>query len=227
MSLQQTKILLEKINALYKSMSLDNGNIAGIERDLMLSYVRQLYDAFLHLEKNGNSADPSPQVEERRPSPPPPPEPAPEPKVERYVPEPKPAPRPEPKPEPAPAPVTRAPEPPPPAPAPEPVYEKPGAAIESLFKQGSSKELSDRLGDSRIDDLTKAMAINDRLLFANDLFGKDMRGMMDTLQELNRLRSMDEAKPLLVQLAQRYDWTEEDREDTARSFIKLVRRKYV
>lgn len=46
MALQQSKILLEKINSLYQSITLD-GEISTIERDLMLSYVRQFYEAIL------------------------------------------------------------------------------------------------------------------------------------------------------------------------------------
>lgn len=46
MNLQKAKILLEKINSLHKSMSVDAGNIANIERDLMRDYIRQLYDAY-------------------------------------------------------------------------------------------------------------------------------------------------------------------------------------
>ena len=46
MSLQHTKNLLNKINALHKSVEID-GEISSIERDLMLSYTRQFYEAFL------------------------------------------------------------------------------------------------------------------------------------------------------------------------------------
>ena len=42
----QTKLLLEKINALSNSLSQE-ANLSGIERDLMLSYIRQLYEAYL------------------------------------------------------------------------------------------------------------------------------------------------------------------------------------
>jgi hypothetical protein len=48
MNLAQSKVLLEKIITLYKSMSVDEKNISPIERDLMLSYTRQLYETFLH-----------------------------------------------------------------------------------------------------------------------------------------------------------------------------------
>ena len=46
MLLQHTKNLLNKINALHKSVEID-GEISIIERDLMLSYTRQFYEAFL------------------------------------------------------------------------------------------------------------------------------------------------------------------------------------
>ena len=47
MNLSQAKTQLEKIIALYKSMSADEKNISTIERDLMLSYIRSLYENFL------------------------------------------------------------------------------------------------------------------------------------------------------------------------------------
>jgi hypothetical protein len=49
MSLQTSKLILEKIATLHHSMSLDETHIAPIERDLMLNYVRQLYELFLEL----------------------------------------------------------------------------------------------------------------------------------------------------------------------------------
>ena len=48
MNLLQAKTQLEKIIALYKSMSADEKNISAIERDLMLSYIRGLYDNFFN-----------------------------------------------------------------------------------------------------------------------------------------------------------------------------------
>ena len=47
MDLAKAKILLDKINRLYKSMSLDEDNIASIEKDLMRDYVKQLYETFM------------------------------------------------------------------------------------------------------------------------------------------------------------------------------------
>ena len=82
------------------------------------------------------------------------------------------------------------------------------------------------MSQQSIADLTRAMSINDKLLYSNELFGRDMAAMNETLQQLNRLNSMEEARELLIDIAEKNDWTEEERTDVAESFIKLVRRKY-
>ena len=71
------------------------------------------------------------------------------------------------------------------------------------------------------------MAINDRLLYTNDLFGKDNNALNAALKQLNELSSMDQAQPLLEELAEQYSWTDDEKSDTAMSLIKLVRRRYL
>ncbi|MEO1627262.1 MAG: hypothetical protein AAFV25_19070, partial [Bacteroidota bacterium] len=101
MDLKQAKIILEKINRLYQSMTLDEDSIDVFEQDLMLSYIRQLYGAFSDEDASANAiqssaAKPSavpplpkvPKVTSKakeprmRPLPPTPPPPAPEPVLE-------------------------------------------------------------------------------------------------------------------------------------------------
>ncbi|MEO0728691.1 MAG: hypothetical protein AAFZ63_29415 [Bacteroidota bacterium] len=229
MDLQQAKILLEKINALQKSISLDKGEVSTIERDLMLSYIRQLYETYLSSEvssapapKAKTVAPPPPPKIEPAPKkaaapPPPPPPPAPEPKPEPIVAPPKPAPEP---PAAKPAPVAQA------APSPAPAKSNVDPAINALFKHQAARELSEKLSQQAIPDLTRAMSINDKLLYSNELFGRDMARMNETLQKLNGLGSMDDAQNYLVDIAQKFDWTEDERSEVAQSFIKLIRRKY-
>lgn len=226
MDLQQAKILLEKINALHKSVSLDKGDVSNIERDLMLSYIRQFYEAYLN---TGTSAAPQPMSKAV------PPPPAPVPPVEKTVSEPlppkvevEPAPPPPPPPAPKPAPVveTPPPAPAPPPPAPAPAKKVASNGVEALFKHKAAKELSEKLSQQAITDLTRAMSINDKLLYSNELFGRDMAAMNETLQQLNKLGSMEEARELLIDIAEKNDWTEDERTDVAESFIKLIRRKY-
>ena len=47
MDLNKAKILLDKITSLHKNISTDPNNISAIEKDLMLTYVKQLYEAYL------------------------------------------------------------------------------------------------------------------------------------------------------------------------------------
>lgn len=218
MNIQQANILLEKITALHKSISLDNGEVSSIERDLMLSYIRQYYEALM--DGTGASTSPRKRTAPAAPKASPPPKPKPTP------------------PPPAPEPVVEAPKPPPPpkvevapAPAPKPAPVAPPApkaspAVAALFRKGQAKELSEKLGQSAITDLTKAMSINDKLLYANELFGRDMSAMNTMLQKLNGMGSLDEAKAELISLAQNNDWTNEERSEIAQSFIKLVQRRF-
>ena len=124
---------------------------------------------------------PAPVVE----TPPPPP---PAPKVE-VVSEPVPAPAPTPTPRPQPTPTPRpaavvenkivSPPPikvaapikePTPPPAPKPRKAKVSEELEDLFEFKQAKDLSERLSQSPIKDLTKAMGINERFLTTNELF---------------------------------------------------------
>jgi len=251
MNVQQAKILLEKINSLYKSIGMDDGEIASIERDLMLSYIRQLYESFLDTgetivaKSRGTKVKQNPDFEiTNEPTPKPavkkytPPRiieipdtvkesPAPAP-VKKQAPPPPPPPKPEPKPASTPAPEPVAPPPPKPAPAPKPTAKSTAdPEVRSLFVFKEAKELSEKLSAQPVQDLTRSMAINDRLLYTNDLFAKDNNALNAALKQLNELGSMDEAQPVLEEFAKKHAWTDEEKVDTAMAFIKLVRRRYL
>ena len=78
-----------------------------------------------------------------------------------------------------------------------------------------------------IQDLTKAFSINDRLLYINDLFGKDQNAFVESVRLLDRFDELNDAKGLLRNLAEQYDWLKEERMETAQSFIQLVQRRYL
>ncbi len=276
MDLQKAKILLEKINALHKSMSSDPRNVSAIERDLMRSYVRQLYEIFLDLPM-GTQAHPDSYREQvevfksaPKVAPPARPEPAPTPK-----PQPAPTPKPQPAPvvqerqapPPPPRPVVQAPPPeevlPPPPPPPKPVVQAPPpeelpasaskyapkpdpvatAAVphtlkptpqslsdgefDELFLIASAKEISEKLSQLPITDIKKAMGINERILNVRELFGGDQAAFDTAVDTINRMGSFDEAKHYLAQqVAGRFGWNQKDRKEAAKSFIKLVKRRF-
>ena len=201
MNLPQAKIQLEKIISLYKSLSADEKNISAIERDLMLNYIRQLYETFLEIPAPASAPTPPKTVA------PPPPAPKPEPPKPVYeAPKAPPppvyeAPKPAPVEAPKPAPVYEAPKPV--YEQPKPVYEQPVAPpppprqeapkptsyghseVESLFEEIAGKELSDRLSNAPVADLTKAFGLNDRLLTQNELFGGNKSAFDETIKDLN------------------------------------------
>jgi hypothetical protein len=244
MDLQQAKVLLKKINTLHDSMSLDNGPIASIERDLMLSYIRQLYEAYQDLSSNGkvmsSSSSASPKTAASGPEleivpPPREKEVSPEPPPRKYTP-PKIIEIPEPTPEPV---KVSTPPPPPPrktTTAPPPVATTPrtsssagssNSKIRALFDQKEARELSERLSLQPLNDLTKGLSINDRLLYTNDLFNKNTNSFNDALRILNAKDSMEAARAYLEELAAEYSWTDEEKADVAKDFIKHIRRRFV
>lgn len=264
MDWQKVQVAIKKINALYKSMSMGEGDITSIERDLMLNYIRQLYEVFL-VEEEGKgtiskstspglerqkkpdfeivdneeerSLEKEEKTEPKKTAPPkiieipeslkdletdakeqprqPDLESDPEPPVKKQNPPP-------PKAEPRkfqPDPMSRE-EQARPTPS-----KRPDLEVLFDFKQGS--ELADKLSDQPVEDLTKALSINDRLLYMNELFGKDMGELDESLKLMNRFESLQEAKSLIYNLAEQYNWTAEEKVDIAKDFIRLVRRRYL
>ena len=249
--MSQTKAdkLLSRITALHRSLDLDDTDDApsALERDLMLGYLRDLYAIYLDQDaqpprreapkKPATPATPEPQPEIKPIKPTPPPLRKPEPEV--------PAP---PQEAPAPAPPPEAPDvpvPPPPAPAmaehtakidpefkrPAPNPPQPGPTantspeVEKLFAENDEGGLNNKLMRQRVTDLTRSLSINNRVLFSNKLFGGNEE-LNAALKDLNLKGSFSNARPTLVDLAQQHRWAEEDRRETAREFIDLVRRRY-
>jgi hypothetical protein len=206
--------LISRINALHKSLQLDaGGKLSAMERDLMLGYLRELYELYaMHREA---PATPTPTPAPTPPPPPPPPV--------VVVPEPTPPPPP------PPAPVVvevpkPAPPPPPPAPAPIPIISRSlSPVLKELFGED---DLASPFGRQHIADLTRALTINNRVLFSKDLFGDDNDLLNTTLRTLNSSGSIAAAQPVMESLARRFEWGEESKKETAREFIELVRRRY-
>ncbi|MBB4078800.1 type IV secretory pathway VirB10-like protein [Lewinella aquimaris] len=239
MSQSKADRILSRITALHHSLQLDKDESgpSALERDLMLGYLRELYDLYLNAGEAQQQV--RKQLEKTDPKPPPPPPP------------PAPAPKPEPAPEPVkvappPPPVPEAPVPPPPAPAYaehtakiDPEYSRPAPNppqpapqpnlspdVEALFKEVETNGFSSRRMQPKVNDLTRALSINNRVLFSNTLF-RNNEELNLALKELNLKGSFGNARAQLIDLAQHHHWTDEERQETAREFIDLVRRRYV
>ncbi len=219
MDLKRAGILLEKINKLYDSMRVAPDDISAVEADLMRDYVRRLYDALLD-DAPGSSATETPDpVEVIRPTS-------------------------RPKKKAAPA----APEPETDAEAPASVAEKqtsrsqahPPAEtsrmssptpeddeVEVLFEKPPARELAEKLQELPIQDLRRAMGLNERIFTINELFGGDQNAFDETVDRLNRFASFEQAKAYLIQeVAVPFGWTDPKKKEIAKNFIRLVRRLY-
>lgn len=259
MNTQRAKILLEKVNALFKSMSVDEANVTSIEKDLMLSYLRQLYDSVL--EEHQGSVSPTytpPKTTSPKPVYQPPriieipdslrediekPQSKPKKKKSkskntskppRIITPPKldptPAPTyqpPKPVAEPVIVPKAQPKPPPPPAPVPEPIPTTvTSTKHDQLFEFKAAKELSEKLSQRPIRDLTKAFSLNDKLLYANELFGKELVVFNEEVRKINDLKSFDEAKNYLAQLADKFSWSSKSKVPMAKQFVLLVKRRF-
>lgn len=69
MDLNRAKILIEKINSLHKSMGADATHISAIEKDLMKSYVRQLYEVVITEASSPTKAAPKVEIIKSTPKP--------------------------------------------------------------------------------------------------------------------------------------------------------------
>lgn len=95
----------------------------------------------------------------------------------------------------------------------------------SQFTDSSTKntDSSTSSRDARIiTDLKKAIGLNDRFRFRNDLFNKDEKLMIETIEALNGFASMNEAK---TYLSSRFTWKEDDA--TVVYFYEILERKFV
>ncbi len=204
-----------------------NPDLSALERDLILNYLRELYELVndirpqsLPVFKPKQEAIPTvpekelgqktlefkfepieePAVEKpaEKIIPPPPPQPEPIPVEAAVVEAIKPVNEPvETNPAPASAP---APAPSEPAPVPEPVQAKPNpmpASILELFEVRRGSELSDKLNELPLRDINRAIGIADRMEIIQTLFGGQRQLFDQIITDLNQFKSYEEAREFL------------------------------
>ncbi|MDF1698996.1 MAG: hypothetical protein P1U56_24300 [Saprospiraceae bacterium] len=236
MNIKKVEKQLRKINQLFENIKED-GVISPIEKDLMLSYVRSLYEKMLDSE---NSTLKGKKVEKELPV------------KEVIKQEPKTMPAEEANPiaqavfqdviqkEDVPvsnetdhtqAEVRSA------APKQEMIVEvespeevkktEISEELSQLFTFESTKELSDKLSRSPISDLTKSMGINEKIFTVQELFGGDSSLFSRTMESLDKMSSLEQARDFLVEhVAVDQNWTAEGKVKKAANFIKLISRRY-
>ena len=243
MNFTKAKTYLEKINLLYQGIQEDS-QISQIERKLMLDYISNLYDCFWYDEEQKEAAPRPVQAQNIvAPAPPPvkiAPSPPPTPKVvEAPVAQPIYTP-------PVVAPIVEAPI------EAVPIAEKPkskkfdlqlptaivtpataptgnfNAAYDELFKSKATKDLSQKLSERPIPTLKSAWGVGDKFLIVNELFDKDISAFDETIEKLNNMSNMNEARNYLeTNIIKKYNWMDANKLTVVKNFIKTVGRRYI
>lgn len=226
MDKEKARVLIHKINALYKNIDANTPGVSPLERDLMLSYLRQFYET-IALSQSQNKAP----VKEVQPvlEVPPLKEEQPikevqslneekretgllgrERGVANFEPDKK---------------VSETVAPPlTPQPA-EPLSDN---ELDHLFIWQEPSNLAERLASQAISNLSfSTFSMNERLLYINDLFGKNNAEMEEAIKMLNNFTHFDQAKVFLLNIGRQHDWQKEERKEAAKSFINTVRRRFL
>ena len=97
-------------------------------------------------------------------------------------------------------------------------------SLNDKLKQ-SKKELSEALKDTPIKDIKKAIGINDRFLFINDLFKGDEAMYERSIKTINGFSIYPEAEYWIRrELKTKLGW--DDQHDTVKQFDQLIKRRF-
>jgi hypothetical protein len=244
MNTDKAKRLLKRVQALFDNLS-DQGTASALERDLLLSYLRDLY------EEISNSSAPVSSIHDAANEPirtPLDKKSSDGPSVEKSVTAPIADWKEPPKPiihEPVHTRIEQIPKPiveeavvitgqmhttQPPSTRPkagEGSQSKVEADLATLFQFKEIGELAERYKLQPIERIEHGMGINERILSINELFSGDSELFKKTVDYLNNLESFSDAQTYLMEgVATRFKWAEESRKSKASYFIGVVRRRY-
>ena len=100
--------------------------------------------------------------------------------------------------------------------------------IHSLFEFKTASDLSEKLSESPIHDLTTSMSINELFITVSELFKGNKPKYDEAIHKLNSFDSFEQAKNyMLNELIAEYDWLNKKKLKSAKDFIKKVRRRYL
>jgi hypothetical protein len=96
--------------------------------------------------------------------------------------------------------------------------------IKSLFVKQQASDLSEKLSTLAVEDLKKAMSINEKIFTINELFDGNSQSFNECLEVLDEFDAYDKAESYLINnIASRFDWTSKDKKKKAMKFIDIIR----
>ncbi len=104
---------------------------------------------------------------------------------------------------------------------------KGSSKFDELFLVDEVTDLSGRLSMTKIDDINKAIGINERMFTIRELFDGDNSKYDQTIKALNGKSDFNEAKSYLSnEVITKFDWNSDEKIKKAQYFIKIVRRLF-
>ncbi|MBK9151544.1 MAG: hypothetical protein IPM26_11300 [Saprospiraceae bacterium] len=225
---------LKKISVLFDTIQ-ENGAVSNLEKDLLLSYIRDLYEVAADAEtsqirkteipvekkaevKINENITPVTQIPEERPVI----------DLSSSVPVIKTSPKAEPVVESVASARAAEPEAKSVASAVSASAANTDQAVLELFQEAKVTDLSDKLAQTPIKDLTKAMGINEKIFTMQELFGNNQEHFNKVLTDLNNCPDYSTAKTYLMEeVIPRYNWTSDNKIKKAVTFVRMVRRRFV
>ncbi len=95
---------------------------------------------------------------------------------------------------------------------------------DSIKTNNQGKSVVSKLQNSTVNDLVRAIGINDKFLFIRELFNNKYHEYSDNINKLNSFDNFDEAFTFLDTLKNKYSWNDES--DACLKISDLVRRRY-
>jgi hypothetical protein len=81
-----------------------------------------------------------------------------------------------------------------------------------------------KISQTKIVDLKRSIAMNDRFIFIKELFKNDFDTYNRSINDLNGCETLQQAEQYLTQLKQQYEWDETN--ETVQYFLALIGRKF-
>ena len=106
-------------------------------------------------------------------------------------------------------------------------YKEASAELRKLFDAPFADEVSGLSSKVPVANIESALGLNERIFTLNELFGGNKSLFESTCAELNALHSYDDATDLLLRgPAKQFDWSDPARIKMAEHFIRIVARRY-
>lgn len=107
----------------------------------------------------------------------------------------------------------------------EKLEEQSKESLNDKFSEQTEKvSLAEKLGKKPIPDLVKAIGLNQKFLFMNDLFEGENNFYKEAISNLNNFSNFAEANEYIKALSARHNW--EDSSSTVKEFVELVERRH-